>query len=231
MPTLTTLPCEIVVAILTELDDFQSLASSLLTCRYVYGCFKEGHGVETSLVRRHVTPALLPYAVATLEMSQLPKQCPYSRVYGLLNALYYNPDQLVGHMKTMPRKTLQKILRMYDIIHDLVKEYAKKAWLRFGQKRADPDSPGFTLSHDEHFRFCRAFYRVEIFYSLFRHSGNDSNNGTFMVIANHCFFSRHAPWENEQLGCVSSFLESMFARGKLRQPECIWPKAYTNACI
>jgi hypothetical protein len=63
-----------------------------------------------------------------------------------------------------------------------------------------------ALSPTEYFRFCCAFYRVELFCTLFR-------SGAFEDDMNPWFFSRHAPWGNEQLGCVYEQLEARFAEG------------------
>jgi hypothetical protein len=65
------------------------------------------------------------------------------------------------------------------------------------------------LSPAEHFRFCRAFYRVELYYTLFRWRGGLADD------VNRWFFSRHPPWENEQLACVYKYLGIRLDQGSL----------------
>jgi hypothetical protein len=60
----TSLPCEVVAATLQNLDNFQNLLPSLLSCRHVYSSFKESPGIPFDILRKQVTPTLLPYSVA-----------------------------------------------------------------------------------------------------------------------------------------------------------------------
>lgn len=64
-----------------------------------------------------------------------------------------------------------------------------------------------VLSSLEYYRFCRAFYRVELFYKLFRDS-EDNPREYFPS------FARLPPWENEQICCVHDYLERRFAEGE-----------------
>jgi hypothetical protein len=92
----------------------------------------------------------------------------------------------------------------HDAIHALATDFAASAWTRISSSPSAPKS--MALSPTEYFRFCCAFYRVELFCTLFR-------SGAFEDDMNPWFFSRHAPWGNEQLGCVYEQLEARFAEG------------------
>ncbi|KAK1999106.1 hypothetical protein LX36DRAFT_710352 [Colletotrichum falcatum] len=61
------------LTLLRSLNDIQSPTSALLSCRHIYSSFKQRPGIEAEIVRRHVTPALVPYAVASAEASRLPR--------------------------------------------------------------------------------------------------------------------------------------------------------------
>ena len=67
-------------------------------------------------------------------------------------------------------------------------------------------STGLPLSSPELFRFCRAFYRVELYYTLFR-------DDRFADDVNRWFFWRQPAWENEQLGCICSYLDAKLDQG------------------
>lgn len=56
------LPYEIIAEILRNFGQLQFLLPALLALRHFYTSFKECHGIEVSILRHQVTPALLPYA-------------------------------------------------------------------------------------------------------------------------------------------------------------------------
>ena len=96
----------------------------------------------------------------------------------------------------------------HEAIHALAIDFATSAMDLIPLRDAASTGPsaGIALSSLEYFRFCRAFYRVDLFYTLFR----DRPFGYDMRAR---FFSRQPAWENEQLGCVYEYLEARFARG------------------
>ncbi|KAK3295314.1 uncharacterized protein B0H64DRAFT_144204 [Chaetomium fimeti] len=207
MPTLTIteLPCEVMAAILRNLDNLRSLTPALLTCRHFYTSFKQYHGIEPAIVRNQVTPALLPYSVALLDASNWPR----SLAGGLLDTLYNEPAQLSARVSSMPVSTLQQMARSHELIRKLSTLFATEAWGHLSPGNRDDDS--ISLSPTEDSRFCRTFYRLELFYRLFR-TESGVLDPDFEERTKSWFFSRHPPWENEQIGCAHEFLEA-----KLRQ--------------
>ncbi|KAH6618377.1 hypothetical protein B0J18DRAFT_437206 [Chaetomium sp. MPI-SDFR-AT-0129] len=204
MPSITQLPCEVVGLVLKSLDHPRYLCSALLTCRHFYSSFKESHGVRTSILRHQVTPALLPYAVAVAEAAQLPRPLSSASISSLLDELYKTPARLAARMSTLPASTVQSMSLTHDTIHTLAMDFATKAHALI------PPFPTCTpvLSPSEYFRFCRAFYRVELFYIM-------SREYEFEALTQSLFFSRHHPWENEQLASVYEYLEARFAEASL----------------
>ncbi|KAK3902172.1 hypothetical protein C8A05DRAFT_15727 [Staphylotrichum tortipilum] len=207
MPSITQLPCEMVAEILGKLDHLRFLLPALLACRHFYTSFKKSHGVKASILRRQITPALLPNAVALVEASRLPRPLAASSVVALLDDLHNRPASLAAWLPTIPTALVQKMGRTHDAIHALATGFATSAL----DCISPPSAPAGTateaaaLSPLEYFRFCRAFYRVDLFYTLFR-------GGSFESDMNPWFFSRHSLWENEQLGCVYEYLEARFAK-------------------
>jgi hypothetical protein len=202
MPSITDLPCEIVGTILKNLDHLQWLPPALLTCRHFYVSFKESHGVEASILRHQTTPALLPHAVAVMEASRLPRPLVGSSVFGLLEELYRSPARLAARVSALPTPVVRKMARTHDAIHALATSFATTA-----QERISPPRTVTALSPSEYFRFCRAFYRAELFYTLFGHRG-------FNDTMKEWFFWRHRDWENEQLACVYDYLDERFTQGE-----------------
>ncbi|KAK4233906.1 hypothetical protein C8A03DRAFT_47648 [Achaetomium macrosporum] len=182
MLTITDLPCEIVGEILGNLDHLQFLLPAL-ACRHFYISFKECHGVEASILCRQITPALLPYSVTLMEASRLPRPLVGSSVDSLLDELYSQPARLAARLPELPTTLIRNMSRTHNTIHTLATDFAASALERISPQSASTSKP---LSPTEYFRFCRAFYLVDLFYTLFRH-------------------------DNEQLGCVYEYLEVKFA--------------------
>ena len=203
MPAITDLPCEMVGTILGNLDHLRFLPPASLTCRHFYTSFKESHGVEASILRHQITPALLPYAVAVMEASRLPRPLVASSVVGLLDELYRSPARLMARVFALPLPILRSMGRTHDIIVAFATGFATNAW----QRISPSTTASVALSPSEYFRFCRAFYWVELFYTLFRNPGFEDS-------LNPWFFWRHHPWENEQLASAYEYLEESLAKGE-----------------
>ncbi|GAB1311794.1 hypothetical protein MFIFM68171_02004 [Madurella fahalii] len=160
--------------------------------------FKENQGVDASIIRPQVTPALLPYAIALIEASRLPRPLVGSSVMALLNKLYSRPDRRAACVLQLPTGIVQQINNTYDAMDAMATDFAACALNRISP-RGRATLTSVPLSPAEHFRFCRAFYRVELFYTL-------SQCRKFADYTNRWFFWRHPPWENEQLGCVDRYI-------------------------
>ncbi|KAF5485986.1 hypothetical protein CGCF413_v014070 [Colletotrichum fructicola] len=213
MTLITDIPCELIAAILRSLDDLRSLTPALLSCRHIYSSYKQSPNIAAAILRQKVTPALLPCAVAASEAYSLPRPRDGDTIQGLLDALYQEPLSLANRVTSLPMTTLMGMSRTHDMILALTTEFANDAWDRLRQ--ADDSLPlTASLSTTEQFRFCRSFYRIEIFYGLF--TGRSSNPNTiFEESVNSWFFSKHPLWENEQLGCIHDFLEARLAKASI----------------
>lgn len=211
MPSITDIPCELVASILRSLDDFETLTSFLLACRHIYTSFQQIPGTELAIIRQRIEPDLLPYAVASLDASKLqPSPGDESSFRSLLDLLYDAPSQLVARTASMPPELLRSMSRKHDWVTTLALSYAAEAKIHISSDIIT-SSEAVDLSPSEYFRFCRAFYRVDLFYFLFGAVGN------FHALSGvgNLLLDRHPPWENEQLGCVHDFIETKFLEGKL----------------
>ncbi|KAK0377043.1 hypothetical protein CLIM01_05576 [Colletotrichum limetticola] len=211
MPSIADIPCELVSSILRSLDDFETLTSALLACRYIYTSFKQIAGTELAILRRKIGLDLLPYAVASLEASRLkPSPGDDSSIRALLDLLYDNPSQLVARTASISSEFLRSMSRKHDWVTALALSYAAEARIHLSSDiAASPEA--VDLSPSEYIRFCRAFYRVDLFYLLFGAVGNF--NGLSGM--GNLLFHRHPPWVNEQLGCVHDFIEDKFLEASI----------------
>lgn len=181
-------------------------APAVLECRY-FSTFKSRH-IDVPTVGPEIAPALLPYTIALMEASRLPSPLIGSSVMGLLDDLYCRPDRLAARARQLPNGFIQQINSTHEKMDAMATDFAACALQRISPKGRAMAANVPLLSPAEQFRFCRAFYRVEIFQTLFR-------GGAFPDNMNSWFFSRHPAWENEQLACIYSYLEIRLDQGSL----------------
>ncbi|KAI1128589.1 hypothetical protein F5Y10DRAFT_264932 [Nemania abortiva] len=207
MPAITDLPCEIIASILRSLDNLRYLTPALLTCRHFYTSFRQYHDIEAAILRQHVTPALVPYAIAVIEASHLPDVQVEDSVRDLLDTLRDHRSRFAARLPTMPARQVRRMARTHDVIHSLATDFATIAWAslarKLGSESLSASSGNSPLSPSEYFRLCRAFYRLELYYRLF-----SRYTPVFVIEGMELyFFSQFSPWEMEQLVSVHDFLD------------------------
>ncbi|KAI1212719.1 uncharacterized protein F4807DRAFT_347655 [Annulohypoxylon truncatum] len=207
MPTFATIPCEIMISVLRELGNVRFLLPSLLTCRHVYSCFKENPGVAAEILQRQIPPDIIPYSVAVLEASYLSPRNETS-VHELLETLYTQPSKFTERLRTIPVPLLTRMGHIHGVIHDLTTDFASSAWTCLHKDQGSEAAESLVLSPSEYLRFCRAFYRVELYFCLFR----CRTSLTSIPFHEHRFFSNQPPWEKEQLASALDFLELKLSR-------------------
>jgi hypothetical protein len=109
----------------------------------------------------------------------------------------------------VPAGLVPQINHTYEMMDAMATGFAACALERIssgGEAGVGAISRSAPLSPAEHFRFCRAFYRVELYATLFR-------GCAFADHVNRWFFLRHPPWENEQLACVYNYLGTRLDQG------------------
>jgi hypothetical protein len=123
----------------------------------------------------------------------------------LLTEFHKQPASLAERLlATMPDPLLRQMSDTDDVIRALATDFASRELGRMSPRIV---SISGGPSPTEYTRFCRAFYRVDLFYTVFGTPG-------FQEAADHWFLRRLSPWENEQLGCVYDYLEAKFREGK-----------------
>lgn len=126
------------------------------------------------------------------------------------------PSTLEARLSTAQLHLLWHAHRMHEIILHFASEFAANAWdelkLWYGgpglrECKVAVERSTLSLSTAEYIRFCRAYYRLELCYRLYRHDLDASPNEEDRVP----FFSRMPIWEIEQMLCAQDFLEVRFA--------------------
>ncbi|KAL1837836.1 hypothetical protein VTJ49DRAFT_3364 [Mycothermus thermophilus] len=150
------------------------------------------------------SPARLASRSLTLPLNTLRSM---SRTYEIIQGLAYDFSRRALQQIPSPKETA---LLKPGVIHssdDAKNDQDTESEQGTSKEIPAPGATRSPLSPHEQFRFCRAFYRVELFNMLFR-------GGEFSEEAvRSWFFSRLPPWELEQLGCAHLFLEMEFASG------------------
>ncbi|KAF4879909.1 hypothetical protein CGCSCA1_v000804 [Colletotrichum siamense] len=99
--------------------------------------------------------------------------------------------------------------KRHQAIVEFTSSFAAESWGRLHSDQLQVTTQP-NLSVEERYNFCRAFYRLELFYTLFRNMYKDRREPLGNT-AHVKFFSRNPLWENEQIGSVAEFWESRFA--------------------
>ena len=204
-PSLSTLPVELVIAILGSSRDIQSLSATVLSCGHIYRIFLEAqHQVISKVLFREVDVEVIPEAIAAFESSRL--RTAWTRA-SLLEFITRNLDE---------RKILERSWHFTDAfvvtrLHQKIKQLARDFALQAKQSRYKPDDArGSAISRLELSRYERAFYRFELYCNLY----HDLKTPLMSLEERRTtFFSKFSPWENEQLACVHAYLVRLITPG------------------
>ncbi|CAK4032754.1 Hypothetical predicted protein [Lecanosticta acicola] len=198
------LPCELVAAILRQVDTAQHLLSARLACRHINNALIQQSGLPVEILRREINSELLPYALATLRCSR--KTVTLELCKSTLQDLHEQPHKLLEDCHKLRSGEASKLSQMHQMITDLARKFANTAWAKMDQGQT------LVLSIPEEVRFCRAFYRFELLcaYSrvrsqLEREPSYDPDSPIFTEMRAQ-LLAPYPPWANEQLGCATEFL-------------------------
>ncbi|KAI1490890.1 hypothetical protein F5X96DRAFT_512761 [Biscogniauxia mediterranea] len=209
MAPILKLPLELVASILCELDDIRFLPAAILTCRHFYSSFREHPNIKNEVLQHQVGSQLLPYAVATLEAHHMPYP-----IQSLLSTLNHErePAAMAASLRMMPLPSLLEIGQMHDIVQNLATDFSTDAWNLLAE--GDQTCRGeLVLSPAETLRLQRAFYIAELCLTVFKSEDILTGNPQEMLLM--CYLSMHAPWENEQLGCIRDYLEKRICQASV----------------
>ncbi|KAK1490436.1 hypothetical protein CTAM01_10725 [Colletotrichum tamarilloi] len=239
---ITNLPCEIVVEILGQLDKIQDLKAPLLSCRLFYNAYTQRPRLAQQIVRKQIPTQLLPYAVALI---YAPRARKFALTFNALNLTREDADTLVfsstfegavASTRCFQTFSLPHLLAMeaaHELIAEFASHFAEKAWTAVSDTLNDTTSTNsmpshLDLSQKEWLRFCRCFYRVELYHGLFTMYGSDEARNVHMTQGDvslesgvqfknrgrlnleACMLADLALWEVEQLGAAMEYLGDRF---------------------
>ncbi|KXH37414.1 hypothetical protein CSIM01_06182 [Colletotrichum simmondsii] len=240
---ITNLPCEIVAEILGQLDKVEDLKAPLLSSRLFHDAYTQRSRLAQQIVRKQIPRQLLPYAVALI---YAPRARALEFTFNALNLTPEDADTLifsstcegaVASTRDFQTFSLPQLMAMeatHELIADFASHFAEKAWTAISDTTNDTMSTKsmpshLDLSQKERLRFCRCFYRVELYHGLFTGYAYDEARNVHVTQGNvsiesgiqfkirdrlwpgACILADLAPWDVEQLGAAMEYLRKRFA--------------------
>ena len=216
---LASLPHDVLVAILNNIPDLDTLLAIIASCRAFYSAFKSS---PTPIIRdlafRIIGTAVLPDAIlATLARNAGP--CPRTgpeevAVAAVLELLNRRGDEALLATHKWTAAEGMATIRLHSIIDDMARKFAAFHLSRLekvsGRQQKAP-------ANQELVRIKRALYRFEVFCTLFPpQDRDDQHTPTPSLNAQRAFFGTASPWENEELFAVLDSLRRLVAPGTFR---------------
>ncbi|KAM5351173.1 hypothetical protein ACJ41O_003896 [Fusarium nematophilum] len=229
-------PLELWQSILAYLPDVPSLASAALSCRSLYTAFKSReHGLVQSVLVNCIGVANLPEALITqrcsppllsihVERQNLPtgdEQMRQMREY-VFNFVTHLERPSLGSAEISLAEGLALGDFHVQTVSPLTQSFVEACSKRSGWQRPLEESlQTRPLSRTERERIERALYRFEMFRRLFGCFGEEIDE---LLNFATTFFSKFAPWESAQLGCIHDFLarELLPAFNDVAEHDVVW---------
>ncbi len=182
--TFTSLPPEITQAIFCSLPDVASLKSLVLSHSSLYHVYLDAESlVLGEILRRQIGSEMISFATVLSKSYNLR---PWSRE-GVLDILSRIHEHEAPILWTLPQALC--VSQLHSHVEFFVAGFA-------AAKLADKTQK--ELSSNDILRITRSFYLFELYCNLFR-ARKSAKMGRFSAEEQRdLFFSRFAPWENEQ---------------------------------
>jgi hypothetical protein len=192
------LPTEVQQVIMSASTDACSLRSLVLSCSTLYCSFKEADSLIISQVlHNEIGSSVLPEAALTLRSPRRPPK--YDKEF---QNHFLVPRQLSPQTWKLSEAVRMSKTAFY--IRFFATDYIERVRYKW------PDDVVFP-SQAEIERVERAFYRFEIYCTMFRYG--QANYRFDISEQRRLFFSHFSPWENEQLACIHDYLARLVAPG------------------
>ena len=215
MPTnLTSLPVELRAQVLDTIGSIENLKSAVTSIPSFRDAFHEYQSqILNAVLCDEIGSDLLPDAIMVERVARGCRDCQQSsllNVHGIIMKLRDDKDGM--SQCTMEPRLAIALSRRHRYIEALSNVFMQQCIERmtnlFGTRVAPPTAT-------ERLRILRAFYRFEMFWLLFLADeaiGDDLSEDEVKLLRS--FFDLFAPWENEELECVNTFLYQILLPGE-----------------
>jgi hypothetical protein len=220
---LETLPLEMKLSILAQIPDVETLDNLMLASRVYSALCSEGAGKEVvfAILHRELSPSLVVEAQAILEARRIWRnEIWLMSVEGFVHicknekrlASVENEDRERERGGFWPEEDVLEIVKRHSLIVAMVKEFCAETLAVHPVTKEVVDGP-VVLSKTEGIRVQRAFYRFEIFRTLFAEKDirkAEEYQGRYFGERelSDLFFSGTGmrAWEVEELACVRDWM-------------------------
>jgi hypothetical protein len=210
--SLDVLPLECRQQILCDLPDIEPLQSAILSHSSLYSAFyNHKKAIILHIIERHIPRDLLPYAVLSFHARKIE---PWTKTKVLDILGQYFDRRLVNSFQWTIGAALA-LVTFHESVTFFTDDYIDNA---LGLV-APPNFPTHAPSEAEWCRIARAFYLQEAINHLFCYRNKRERWISSGIPYAHpspsefssrekfdIFFSKHAPWELEQIGAVNEYL-------------------------
>lgn len=204
------LPHEIVATILRVLESLEDLGQAILTCRHFYNTFKLYKDIPGTILASTWDPDLLPLAVATELVREVPHPRTGHDVRKFVDSLIYDPKNVTQTIKRMDMSSLLSMRQAEGAVFDLAFDMAEEAYKQFDfdEYVIAYEQANVGLSPAEALRFCRAVYRTQLYFEAFPDEAS-VREGQIWLLTSFAMF------EIEQIACVYDYLERVVLKCEL----------------
>jgi hypothetical protein len=219
---LASLPHDVLVAVLSNVLDLDTLLAIIASCRAFYSAFKSS---PTPIIRdlafRIIGIAVLPDSIlATLARNAGPCRLTGPEeaiVAAVLELLNRRGDEALLTTHKWTAAEGMATIRLHSIIDDMARRFAA---FHLSQLERVSGRQQKAPANQELVRIKRALYRFEVFCTLFPPQDRDKQEiPTPSFNAQEAFFGTASPWENEEFFIVLESLRRLVAPGTYLQLE------------
>ncbi|KAI9672726.1 MAG: hypothetical protein M1831_000161 [Alyxoria varia] len=207
------LPRELQFELLSFLPDSTSLKAAALSCPSLYISFAANEArLSKQAVLNHIDDELLNDALAILELSNL-QEWTERNASEIVSRYIRHGNSFALDITTLSQALA--IGRLHDCVlyftHDFVAKALETHQVLPIDGTYNPFPGSSEISQNESVRIQHSLYRWNIFCYLFGHVKKapvdlEDHDKVFEM-----FWSRFAPWENEQLACLFDYFHKVLA--------------------
>ncbi|KAH6673485.1 hypothetical protein B0J14DRAFT_49773 [Halenospora varia] len=204
--SLEKLPAETLQTIMIELADASALPSLLQSSPILYQTFKSSEAtIVNKLLIKQFGPDMLTHALAAFRSFTLNPQ--NTQDIKSFTDNYYTKNPSIPRIKNLFEAI--NISKGHLYIQHFTSKFITTALSKQGQTRYNTTPIPYALSSTEITRIERSFYIFETYCNLFRSNENLDVPSFLSDEEQHdLIFSKFAPWEANQIGCIYTFLQT-----------------------
>lgn len=211
--TLDGLATELKVAILKNVPDISTLCALVHSSPLYHGAYRsKRYSILYAVLFKHMPSLIAVESLAVLEMSHIPWENRWIRERHVHQFITRYKLQQHQQSTQFPLESLhiEKIAAMANlqlVIEGMTAKFCDSR-CAINPVTCEAELTYSRPSPLETIRIQRAFYRYELFCTMF--PINNSTHSDDPMDISHLFLSIYEPWENEEIACIHDFLTDSY---------------------